>query len=69
MKYTEIKNLSEHELKDMLTKIKSELVDLRFKAHSGTLKQVRKIRLNRRDISRILTRLSQYGKDNNTTSR
>ncbi|MBU2575510.1 50S ribosomal protein L29 [Patescibacteria group bacterium] len=66
MKFIDIKNLSEQELKDMLSKSKSELVDLRFKAHSGTLKQVRQIRSVRGDISRILTLLSQYGKDNNT---
>lgn len=64
MKYIEIKNLSEQELKDALQKAKSELVDLRFKAHSGTLKQVRSIRSVRGDISRILTRLSQYARDN-----
>jgi len=63
MKYVEIKNLPEQELKVLLSKLKAELVDLRFKAHSGTLKQVRKIRSVKGDISRVLTRLNQYGKE------
>ena len=64
MKYIDIKNLPEAELKDMLTKKKAELVDLRFKAHSGTLKQVSSIRAIRKDIAKILTRLNEYGKNN-----
>ncbi|OIO48164.1 MAG: 50S ribosomal protein L29 [Parcubacteria group bacterium CG_4_9_14_0_2_um_filter_41_8] len=63
MKYVDIKNMLEQELKDILAKSKSELVDLQFKAHSGTLKQVRNIRFIKKDIARILTRLSEYGKD------
>lgn len=63
MKWLDIKNMSHEELKDALTSSKAEIVDLRFKAHSGALKQVHKIKSMRKDIARILTKMNSIKND------
>ena len=55
MDYSEITKQSEKELRELLAQKYAELKDLRFSAHSGQLKQVRKIKLVKRDIAKILT--------------
>jgi ribosomal protein L29 len=63
MKWLDIKNMSIEELKEVLTSSKADLVDLRFKAHSGALKQVHKIKSARKDIARILTKMNSFKND------
>ena len=62
MKWAEIKIKSQPELEYALRIFKADLVDLRFKAKSGTLKQVRRIRLARKNISQILSILDKISK-------
>lgn len=59
MKWAEFAHKPEAELVRDLSEARSRMVDMRFKAHAGSLKHVRKIREAKKDISRILTRLSQ----------
>jgi ribosomal protein L29 len=59
MKWIEIKNKSKQELQKDLAHAKTDIVDLRFKAKSGSLKQVHLIGKARKQISHILTRLYQ----------
>lgn len=58
MKFKEVKNLSEAELKDLLNKTRNELRELRFKTSSGQLKTVREIRAKRQLVARTLTLLN-----------
>lgn len=53
MKWEEIKNKSEKELRELLSEVKSELHRLSFQAHSKQLKQVHKINLAKKTIARI----------------
>jgi len=62
MKWSEIKNFGEEEIKEELEKAKAELVDLKFKAHAGALKHVHKIGQRRKDMARMLLRLSEIKK-------
>jgi|TARA_B100001971_G_C17696179_1_gene289412 ribosomal protein L29 len=62
MKWLDIKNLGEQEVRKALTQSRSELVDLRFKVSSGALKQVREIRTVKKSIAKLLTRLGQLDK-------
>ncbi|MBI2050459.1 MAG: 50S ribosomal protein L29 [Parcubacteria group bacterium] len=59
MKWAELKNKPKEELLHDLSETRARLVDMRFKAHAGSLKQVHLIRQAKSDASRILTRLSQ----------
>ena len=62
MDFNEIKTLNEKELKEMLAEKRGELRDLRFSAHSGQLKQVKKIENVKKTIARILTTLNKITK-------
>ncbi len=62
MKWADINNMSKEELDENLARLRSELVNLRFKAHSGTLNQVHQIRASRKDIARIQTKLEEIKK-------
>ena len=55
----DLKKKSEEELRQMLAELKNDLRDLRFQAANMQLKNVRKIRTARKDISRISTILNQ----------
>jgi len=59
MKWHELNNKSEVELRKLLAEKRKDLVDLSFKAGTGALKQVHQIRETRRLVSKILTKLSQ----------
>jgi ribosomal protein L29 len=63
MKWIDIKNLNEVEVQKALKDARSELVDLKFKIASGSLKQVREIRKSKKSIAHLLTRLSQITKE------
>ena len=60
MKWEEIKIKNEDELKQALSTVRSHLVDLRFKAATGALKQVGEIKKARRTVARLMTKLSHF---------
>lgn len=68
MKWVEFKNKALKELAHDLSETRSRLVDMRFKAHAGSLKKVHQIAEARKDISRILTRISQLGHTGGSSS-
>ena len=55
MEITELRQLSEQELKRMLLEFREKLRELRFKATRREVKNVREIREIKKTISRILT--------------
>lgn len=59
MKWNDIKTQSAEELQKTLESGRAELVDLRFKASSGALKQVHLIAKLRKNMARVLTKLNQ----------
>lgn len=59
MKWNDIKNQSSEELHKAWEQGRAELVDLRFKAASGALKQVHLIAKLRKNMARVLTKLNQ----------
>lgn len=59
MKIKELKQKNEKELQEMLKESRHKLRDLRFKAASNQLKNVREIRKHRRLIARLLFVLRQ----------
>jgi len=62
MKISEIKQRSEKELKDILKKKREMLRQLRFNLAAGKVKNIREIRITRKDIARMLTILNQKSK-------
>ncbi|OGY44305.1 MAG: 50S ribosomal protein L29 [Candidatus Buchananbacteria bacterium RIFCSPHIGHO2_01_FULL_39_14] len=54
MEYKELKNKSEKELQKLLEDWRNHLRDLRFKASSDQLKNVREIRQTRKNIAQVL---------------
>ena len=59
MKFSDIKQKTEDELKTELVKLKKEQFNLRFQKSSGQLENSSKILQVRRDIARIHTALSE----------
>ena len=57
MKWQEIKQKSLGELEVLLSQGKREMLDLRFKAATGSLKQVRKIRDLKKTITRVIMQI------------
>ena len=55
MKITELKEKSQKELQKILAENREKLRQLRFDLISGKVKNVREIRMLRKDIARILT--------------
>ncbi|PCH45308.1 MAG: 50S ribosomal protein L29 [Hyphomicrobiales bacterium] len=55
MKPSDIRALSEDQLKDELVKLKKEQFNLRFQRASGQLENTARMRQVRRDIARIQT--------------
>ncbi len=55
MKASEIKNLTDAELVSQLAANKAELLKLRIQAKTGQLENSARIKVLRKDISRILT--------------
>jgi len=59
MKAEELKDKNEQELKALLEEKKKKIEELRFKAASGALKNVKEIKENKKEIARILTALNK----------
>jgi len=55
MKISEIKQKPENELRKMLEENRKKLQELHFDLASGKVKNVREIRMIKKDIARILT--------------
>lgn len=59
MKWSDILPQSKEQLKASASASRGHLVDLRFKAQAGSLKQVHQFKQARKDLSRTLTRMHQ----------
>lgn len=59
MKFSDLKQKTEDELKAELVSLKKEQFNLRFQKSSGQLENSAKILQVRRDIARILTAISE----------
>ncbi len=57
MDMKEINNLSKVELTNLLQELRGKLDELKYKAAQKQLKNVREIRIVKRDIARIMTNL------------
>ncbi|MFH1255626.1 MAG: 50S ribosomal protein L29 [bacterium] len=68
MEIKELKNKTEKELNQFLAESRGKLKDLRFKDANKQLKDVREIRIAKKDIAKILTLINagksakKYGK-------
>lgn len=58
MEFSELKNKSEKELKELLAEKNTELQEMRFKISERQLKNVRLVREIRKTVARIMTALS-----------
>jgi len=58
MKFSEIKDKSIEELNELLKEKRMELGELRFKLSNQKLKDVKKIRIAKKEIARILTAIN-----------
>jgi large subunit ribosomal protein L29 len=63
MKMSEIKQRSKKELREVLAEKREKLRELRFELAAGKVKNVREIRIIKKDIARILTFLSEINSD------
>ena len=63
MRWADIKLKTEAELEEALSEARAQLVDFRFRAATGALKQVHEVKVRRRRIGRLLTRLAQLAKE------
>ena len=59
MKYADIHNITEKELRTLLAEKRNELRELRFQASERQLKQIHKIRAAKKMIQWILTALNR----------
>ena len=55
MKYSDVKNLSQEQVKEEILKAKKEQLNLRFQRASGQLEKPSRIRELRRDVARLKT--------------
>lgn len=67
MKGTEIKQKPKNELQKILKEDREKLQQLHFDLASGKVKNVREIRMIKKDIARILTFLSELNSDKTLT--
>lgn len=61
MKMTEIRELSEKDLKEKLTSLRQELFNLRFQHATAQLEKTASIPATKKDIARILTVMAEKG--------
>jgi len=59
MKASELRNLSEQELKEKERQLRRELFNLRFQKESGQLGNTALIKKTKRDLARVLTILRE----------
>lgn len=62
MKYSEIKDKSVDELKELLGQLKKENMNLRFQRTIGELEKTNRFKEIRKDIARTLTCLNSHDK-------
>jgi len=62
MKASELRKLTNEELKEKLVELKKKLMQLRFKNTIGGLEKPSEIKATKRDIARILTILKEREK-------
>ena len=62
MKYSELKDKTEAELMALCRELREELFNLRLQQASGQLEKPHRIRMIKRDIARIETRLTELRK-------
>ena len=62
MKYKELKNHTEAELKKMLLDLRAQAHEISVKIKLNQQKQTHKLRLIKKDIARVLTYLHQLSK-------
>lgn len=62
MKFEELKEKTDEELKKMLSEEQEKLRQLHFRASARELKNIREIRLVKKNIAQILTRLKRLAK-------
>ena len=55
MKASDIKPMSDDQLKDEIAKLKKEQFNLRFQKASGQLEKTARVRIVRRDLARLMT--------------
>ena len=55
MKASDIKPMSDDQLKDEIAKLKKEQFNLRFQKASGQLEKTARVRSVRRDLARLMT--------------
>ncbi len=61
MKMTEIRELSEKDLKEKLTSLRQELFNLRFQHATAQFEKTASIPATKKDIARVLTVMSEKG--------
>lgn len=59
MRTEELRNFSDEELMEKLKELRRELFNLRFQLATGQLKNVKRVKLVKKDIARILTILTE----------
>jgi len=59
MKYQELQQKSDKELKELLKTLKTRSVELRFNVLGGNAKDIQEMRTSKKTIAKILTLLSQ----------
>ena len=59
MKPTEVRDMTEDQLKDKLLQLKKEQFNLRFQTATGQLEKTSRVKEVRRDIARIKTVLTE----------
>lgn len=62
IKFAELKKKSAAELKEQLGEAREKSRELRFRASTRELKNIREIRTVKKEIARLLTALNQYDK-------
>ena len=55
MKAKELKELTDEELSEKLAETRQEIFNLRFQSSTGSLENISRMRLAKREIARILT--------------
>ena len=61
MKMTEIRELSEKDLKEKLTSLRQEIFNLRIQHENSQLEKTASIPATKKDIARVLTVMSEKG--------
>jgi len=67
MKFKELKNKAEPELKKLLVDFREKLRDLRFRTASDQVKNIRELRDTKKIIAKIMFLLGQKKKDSKNT--